>query len=123
MSFQLVICICFASEEAAPFVHGNNFSPGRSFKNKGTSIIRPIVTDRLSIDVAKLYLYNSQLPTASEADVPMIFEPHINPLAFACCDRGTISMAIPSVATSWKAPKKLMAKAAILKTPRLFNGS
>ena len=35
-----------------------------------------------------------QFPVTNETEVPIIFDPHINPFALACCECGTTSMAI-----------------------------
>ena len=65
----------------------------------------------------------SQVPVVSEAEVPSTFAPHIRPLACDCCSTGMMSTAMPSVATSWKAPKKLTMKP-MMDSPRmLFTGS
>ena len=69
-------------------------------------MITQIRAERHKIAVVKLYLFRSQVPKASEEEIPIIFEPHIKPLARACWCTGMMSTAIPSVATSWKDPKK-----------------
>ena len=120
---QLVNCNFFVSGDAVPEVQGAIFSPCRSLKNMGASIMMLIITANMSMEVVKSYLFNSQVPNASVVEMAMIFEPHIKPLARACWLIGMISTAIPSVATSWKAPKNDTAKPAAIKRFKLFNGS
>ncbi len=84
ISDQLVNCIFVVSLDAIPLVQGKNFSPGRSLRNIGTNIITVTIIESERIAIVKLYSSNNQLPNAREAEVPIILEPHINPLALAC---------------------------------------
>ena len=81
---QRVICNFFVSVDAVPIVQGNNFSPGRSLKDAGTIMIRHTRMESIRMAVEKPYWFMSQLPNASDAAVPIIFDPHIKPLALAC---------------------------------------
>ena len=123
MCFQLLNCVFLESREASPGVHGINFSPGRSLKKTGMNMINATAMDREEIAVVKPKLLISAVPATKANDVPTILVPHINPFALACSLIGITSTAIPSVATSWKAPKKLMKKPAVISPKELFNGS
>ena len=98
--FQLWSWIFSASAEGFPLVHGINFSPGRSLKHIGTNIKKAKARDKNGIAVENPNRFISDVPTTSVIETPMVLEPHIKPFARAFSLFGTISTAIPSVATS-----------------------
>ena len=64
------------------------------------NMIATTVSEREKTAVKKPYRFRSQVPSASDAAVPTIFAPHMNPFARACWLMGTMSMTSASVAIS-----------------------
>ena len=107
ISVQLSRWCSSDSGDDLPCIQGRNFSPGRSRISRGSKKIIPTENPRTSSAAENPTLLSIQDPAASEEETPSVFEPHISPLALACSSFGKISMAMASVATSWKAEKKL----------------
>ena len=112
-----------AAGDAAPAVHGRSRSPGLLRTSSGTGVKANVAAPAMANVAEAPTCPSSHDATAAVPATLSVFLPHIRLLARACSSSGTTSMVSASVATSWRARKRLPAVRSAVSRPRFESGS
>jgi len=108
--FQLSGFMSMERCEALPGVQGSIFSPGRSRTSIATDRIIPKASPSKMAIPGIPKLITTTAATAVLMEIPATWPKAMKALARPCSSLGRTSMAMPSTATSWLAPKTLRVK-------------